>query len=895
VIRIFRRLLFWLRRSERDAEMREELATHRALIEQDLRGRGVPDSAARDAARRAMGNETYMREESRAVWSWRWLSTLGQDLRYGVRSLRRAPGFAAVAVLTLALGIGANSAMFSVVDALLFRPPPGVRDPTQVVRLQIELQSRGSDSPGMSDLISYPDLADLRENGSRLGAIAAFVRTTKPIGDGETAESEPAILASGNYFDVLGVQPAIGRLLNMSDDRDNAANAVAVLSWSYWQRAYSGAPSVLGRSIRVAGRPFTIVGVAGKHFAGSELGAPALWVPLGNAWQLGYDAELRRMRFGVWLSAVARLGPDVSRVQATDAARLALQLGRAGLPAGGKVPDGSSGPRVTLTSLAGIVRGANGEPRATSQRVLPVSLWFLAVTGIVLLIACANVANLLLARGAQRAHEIAVRTSIGATRRRLLRQLLTENVLLAALGAVAGLLFAAAGTALLPRAIPLPTLPPLFSGRLLTFTVVLTCATIVLFGITPALRSARANLLSALSGRSPSGTRSRLRHILVVVQIGASVVLLVSAGLFIRSMRNVEVIDPGFAVQQLLAVSTDTRSAPLTTEESGVFWGRALERVRQLDGVDAAALGAVLPFEEVYMTPVSEPGGTGALAAQPDFADAAYFATVGIPMREGRPFTVADQHPSAAPVVIVNQTLARQLFQGTSALGRCIRAGPIPRGATCAQIVGVVADANFADVTREPGPVYYRPLGARDQGWGTVLHVRTRRDPAELAGAVRRELLALDKSLLYVRVRPLTDLLAPQLVPWRTGTFIFGLFGSVGLILAAIGLYGVIALLVAQRAHEVGIRMALGARRGDVVRLILNHGARLLVAGLVVGTLGAAAASRFFRAMMYGVSALDPIAYLGTALVLTIVALLALMIPMRRATKVDPMVTLRVQ
>ncbi|MGH7713373.1 MAG: ADOP family duplicated permease, partial [Gemmatimonadaceae bacterium] len=812
----------------------------------------------------------------------------------------RAPGFTVVAVATLTLGIGANSAMFGVVDALLFRPPEGVADPQRVVRMQVQLPTRGAEAAQLSDLLSYPDFVALREQARGFEAVAAFVPATRPVGVGDAAQSELCILASGSYFPALAVKPALGRLLDPNDDRDDAAAAVAVLSWDYWQRAYAGAPAVLGRTIRVGGRPFTIVGVAPRHFVGSELARPALWLPLGTAWQLGFDRQLSGMQFGVWLSAIARLSPGVTREQAVDGAGASLQIGRAGganAAPPGKVAGGSGSVRVNLTSLAGAGAGASASADARPERALPVSLWFLGITGVVLLIACANVANLLLARATQRGHELAVRASIGASRGRLVRQLLTESTLLAALGGISGLALALAGTSLLPRLMPLPPLPPLLGGRLLAFTVLLTVATIVLFGIAPSVRAARADLAAALNASvHRGGPRSTLRSTLVVVQLAASVVLLVSAGLFVRSLRNVKAIDPGFAVERLLVVSGATRSAPLTQQDADAFWGRALERVRGLSGVRAAALGAALPFEEVYMMPVSVPGGVGGpLTAQPDFADSAYFATLGVPLREGRPFTAADQHPDAAPVVIINQALSRQLFGGESALGRCIRAGPTAPNATCAQVVGVTANANYADVTRQPTPLFYRPLGARDArgGWGTVLHVRTQGEPAGLAAGVRRALLALDPSLLYVRVRPLSELLAPQRLPWRTGTLLFTLFGALGLVLAAIGLYGVIALLVVQRTHEMGVRVALGARRWDVVRLLLEQSARLVVAGLVIGALGAAAASRLFATMMYGVTGVDPVAYVATGAILALVALVAVLVPARRATKVDPTAALR--
>ncbi|MGH7693529.1 MAG: ABC transporter permease [Gemmatimonadaceae bacterium] len=897
-MRFLRRLAFLLRQSSRQTDLAEEVAAHRSMLERDLREQGLSPGAARDAARRAMGNETYMREEARSVWLWPWLATFAQDLRYGARSLVRAPAFLLLAISTLALGVGANSAMFGIVDALLFRPPPRVRAPETIVRVEVELPARGGSPSELSDLLSYPDFVDLRDGARGFSEVAAYVHATRAVGEGDNAQSALIILASGSYFPLLGSRPALGRILTPADDRENAALPVAVLSWDYWQRAYGGDPGALNSTIRVAGRPYTVVGVAERHFVGSDLVAPALWVPLGTAWAIGFDQGLTRMRFGVWLSALARLAPGVTRELAGAAARSALSAGREGQPdvsTPGKTVDANRGPQVRLTSLAGA--GPLDASGSISSPRLPVSLWFLAVTGIVLLIACANVANLLLARATRRAHELAVRASIGATRMRLVRQLMAESLVLATLGGLSGFAIALGGIRLLPRVIPLPPLSPLVDLRLLMFTLLLTGGTTLVFGVAPAVRAARADLLSTLNANNRAGgARTPARNALVVVQLAASVVLLVSAALFLRSLRNVKAIDPGFAVQQLLEVSGDTRAAPLTPEQSDAFWRRSLVRVRGLPGVRAAALGAALPFEEAYRMPVS--GAAGApVAAQPDFADPGYFATLGISIIEGRAFTDADQYPGAPATVIVNQKLARQLFGSESATGRCIRAGPLPRDVPCAQVVGVAADAKYADVSRDAVPFFYRPLGARPagQGWGTVLHLRTVESPARLVDAVRRELLALDPSLMFVRVRPLTELLAPQLVPWRTGSFIFSLLGVLGLLLAAIGLYGVIALLVAQRTHELGVRLALGAATRDVLLLVIGQGARLVAAGLVLGALGAAAVSRLYASLIFGVSRVDPAAYLIAGAVLAGVALIAVYAPARRATRVDPLVALREQ
>jgi len=827
------------------------------------------------------------------------------DLRYGARALRRAPGFTLVATLTLALGIGANAAMFGVVDALLFRPPARVADPGRLVRVQTTMPTPPGEPAELSSVLSYPAYTDSRDRARGFAGVAAYSRTTVTVGDGDEGRSEQALLATGNYFALLGVRPALGRSLAVTDDHQDAPVPSAVVSWDYWQRALSADPAAVGSSITINGRPFTVVGVAPKYFVGTELGAPAFWLPLATAPSLGYDARMTRSRYAAWLSVVGRLAPGVSREQAQASAQgavlSALDEGAdppagAGLGAGptaGEVriairgPGGAPGRRapvqVKLARLAGGQQGALPGPMGPS-RALPVSLWFLAVTAAVLLIACANVANLLLARAANRAHELAVRLSIGAT-----------------LGAAAGLLLAVVGVALLPRVIPLPPLPPLLDARVLLFTTALTAATTLAFGLAPALRAGRADLNVALAGSGRGrASRSVGRNTLVVVQLAASVVLLVGAGLFVRSLRNVQAIDTGFAAERLLLASVDLRGSRMTREQADEFWRRALERVLALPGVRAAALGAMPPFEMMMMMPAAVPGRPTPdgrpLPAQTDFADANYFATLGIRLVQGRPFTEADRD-GAAPVAIVNEALARRFWGGESPLGQCIRLGDVGSDASCHEVVGVAADARYSDITQAAGPFFYRPRAQRPPTARpmTVMHVRTAGDPAASAGAVRQALQGIDAAVPFVNVRPLVDLIRPQALPWRIGTLLFTLFGALGMVLAAVGLYGVISFLVAQRTREVGVRIALGAQRRDVLALVLGQGARLIVAGVATGALAAAAAARLFASMMYGVSGLDPLVYAATALVLGTVALFATWVPARRATRVDPMVALRAE
>ena len=855
-------------------------------------------------------------------------STLLHDLRYGARALRGAAGFTLVAVSTLALGIGANTAMFGVVDALLFKPPAEVVSPRDVMKVRVAVPPRGGEgSPVLSSVLSYPDFVDLRTHARGFTSIAAYARNSLSIGEGTEAKQQQSLLVTGTYFPLLGVRPAIGRLIGPTDDLENAAVPVAVLSWDFWQRSYSADAAVIGRAIRINGRPFTIIGVAPEHFGGTDLDAPALWVPMGTSTTLGYDARMMRSRFASWLSIVGRLAPGTSLDQAQASAQAALLAARdvgealapgdapmGAAPGGGEVrveiggpgPGGpGNGPRaappprqVRLTPLGGSGTSALPSPFGGTQPV-PVSLWFLAVTGAVLLIACANVANLLLARAARREHEIAVRLSLGAPAWRLTRQLMIESLLLAALGGAGGLVLAFAGVAVLPSVVEMPPMPPFLDARVLGFTAALTLVTTLAFGLIPAIRLARTDLQRVLSstGRSRSG-RSFGKNVLVVAQLAASLVLVIGAGLFIRSLRNVRAVNTGFAAEQVAFASVEGGQR-MTREQSAEFWQRAVERVRALPGVRSASLGAVIPFEMNIMMPVDVPGYQSSdgrpTPAQIDFAGTDYFSTLGIPIRQGRAFTAEDRE-GGAPVVIINETLARRAWGGASPIGRCLRIGGGGDG-PCMEVVGVAADARYADVTQPSPPFVYRALAQRPRMAPpmTIMHFRSSGDPAAVAGVVRRELQALAPSVPFVRVVPMMDLIAPQLAPWRTGTLMFSLFGVLGLALAAIGLYGVISFLVAQRTREMGVRIALGARRADVLTLVLAQGGRLIVTGIVIGAAVAMASTRLFGSMMYGVSAVDPVVYIGTAALLGVVGFVALIVPARRATRVDPLVALRAE
>ena len=858
------------------------------------------------------------------------MNTVLQDLRYAARGLRQSTAFTLVAALTLALGIGANAAMFGVVDALLFRPPSGVGDPGRVVRVQLQLAALPNE-PGaeLSSVLSYPDYVNLRDNARGFAGVAAFAPSAVTVGEGDEGRTQDALLVTGDYFQVLGTRPARGRFITPDDDREGAPNPVVVLSWDFWRRAFPGdsGAQALGKTLTINGRAFTVIGVAPQHFVGTRLETPALWLPLGTGAILGQNAQLMRSRFVSWLNVVARLAPDIEPEQARSAAQAALLAARdegGELPTPGALSEGGPmtgevrvqiggppgtdmgparappPPSVRLSGLAGAGNAGFAAPFG-GGRSLNISLWFLAVTAAVLLIACANIANLMLARATKRAHEIAVRLSLGATRARLARQLMTESLLLALLGAFAGLWLAAIAVDLLPRVVPLPPLPPFLDERVLLFTLLLALLTTVAFGLVPAIRATRPDIRAALGTSGATGVgRSLGRRALVVVQLAASLVLLIGAGLFIRSLRNIKAVDVGFDMEHLLVATADVRGARLSREQMEEYWQQALERVRAVAGVRSAALGMAAPFEMNIMMPVDAPGFPSPngqpRGAQTDFAGVGYFATLGIPIVQGRTFT-EDDRAGAAPVAIVNETLARRIWGGQSVLGKCMRAGMLGGDAPCMEVVGVARDAKYADITAEPDLFFYRPLAQRPRQAPpmTVLHVRAAGDAAALAGVIRRELQGLDPSIRFADVRPLTTLLLPQIQPWRIGTLIFTLFGALGLLLAAVGLYGVLSFLVAQRTREIGVRIALGASSRTVLKLVLGQGARLIAIGIAIGLLLGAMATQVFASMMFGVSPLDPLVYLATALVLTTIGMFAVYVPARRATQVDAMVALRTE
>ncbi|MBX6364570.1 MAG: ABC transporter permease [Gemmatimonadetes bacterium] len=878
------------RRAEVERDLDEELGFHIEREAEKYMAMGVARDEALRRARLAFGGVDRTKERSREVRGTLLLETLVRDARYAVRSLARAPGFTLVAVLCLALGIGATGTVFGIVDVLFFRPPDGVPDPGAIVRPYITVKGAQIFMDGSTE-VSYPTYVTLRDQTRSLSGLAGYGDVVLSVGSGPDARREDGLVVTGNYFTVLGVRPALGRFFTPAEDAGPGSPPAVVVSWAYWQGALGGKPGAIGSRLVLDGHAYTIVGVAPRGFHGIDAGAPSIWVPVAHVARLGFAPDELERRTSWWLSTVGRLAPGVTRAQAQ--AELAPLITRALRADWGD----DIQPRIVL----GPVLAAHGPSPSRQARI---ARWLALAAALLLAIACANTANLLLARGVTRRKELALRLSVGASRARVVRQLLTESAVLALAGTALGLLLARGGTALLP-AVGLPALSFFAQGRVLGFAVAVAAACVLLFGLAPAVAVTRGDLADATREGARAGVdhRSRLRGALMVAQIALATLLLVGAGLFVRSLRNVQAIRPGVDVDRLLVGSVDLATAGYGDTAAAAFFDRAVDRLRHVPGVRDVTLASYAPLSGgLSATAYSVPDGTSGASATIDLQQSLqgaraitmrvgprYFATVGTPILAGRDFT--DHDATGEPVVIVNRAFAEHEWPGRSALGRCVDIG-WKQDVRCYRVVGVAADARYVGLEEPRRMVFFQPI-QRDPEGSRVLLIRAERDPAALAPAVRRALADLDPRLPYVELKPLTDVLRPQLQPRRLGASMFGAFGLLALLLAAVGLYGVVSYTVAQRTHELGVRMALGARRAQVLRLVVRQGVRLALVGLLIGAAGAFAVTRFVTHLLYGVTATDPLTFAGVALVLAGAAVLASLVPAHRATRVDPVIALR--
>jgi predicted permease len=793
------------------------------------------------------------------------------DLTCSLRLLRKSPGFTFLAVLCLALGIGVNTAVFSMLNFLFFRPMP-VDAPDRLVVL----------SRNASPLISWPDYRDLRARTQLLEAMAASNPTESSLDfDGET-HAAAAEAVSLNYPQVIGVRPYRGRWFAHEDEQ------AAVISYRTWQRLFHGDQNILGKRVRSETQWYTVVGIAPKEFAG--IYAPLnmdLWVPL-RTWANQYPnlaAEMEnRARPRVFV--FGRMKPSVAVAQAAaELNAIAMQIQK-------------EQPRSATQAAPLVVERVRGVPNVVSRRAsVPIAGVLMAVVGIVLLIACVNVGNLLLARGAAREREISTRIALGAGRARVVRQLLTENLVLAAAGGVLGFVLGSWTSRLLEILLPTTAfgealrldLAP--DVRVMIFSALLALLTTLLFGLAPALRASRTDVISALKGAAPGAARSGLRRISLVAQVSLSLVLLLTAGLFLRVLFAFQAADPGFAVQNRLYVTTLASAPEFTPEGARQFYAQTLDNLRALPGVKSAAITNLLPLTPINPDCAAVPSGAVRDSVQTTTSaiSPGYLGTMRIALEAGRDFSTADR-PDGQPVAIVNQALAKRLWPGESPIGKRLLVGCHDPSAMA--VVGVARDARFVSLGEAPKPHVYRPFSQNSGGIQMIL-VETASGAGGMLETVRKAVVSSSAGVRLYGVRPLSEWVDRSYWQVRWEASMLGAFGGLALLLAAVGLYGVVAYQVTLRTREIGIRMALGAQATDVLRLVLRQGLALTLIGVGLGLLATMGIARVMARLLYGVSPTDLPTYAAVSLLWLAVAVAACYLPARRAARVDPTVALR--
>jgi predicted permease len=880
------KLSLW-RRRRREDELEEEIQSHLQMAIRDRMERGESAEEAELAARREFGNVGMIKETTRGMWGFGALETIWQDLRYGARMLLKQPGFTLVSVITLALGIGANTAIFSLVNSALLRPL-AVAQPERLARIYL----RGSQGT------SFPNYRDLAAGNQTFSELAGHAVMQLNLGRGEAMTRVGGELVTGNYFAALGVPPMIGRTFGTETDGAPGAHPVAVVSHGFWRRKFNADPTLVGQTIALNGQQFTVIGIMPEGFRGTWplVIAPEVWVPVTMQPSLFAGANRLEDRAWGWFDVFGRLKPEVSLAQAQAA--VVLQAKRLAET----YPEQNRGLEQAELLPLDTIRGAS-----FMQAISVFAGLLTVVVGLVLMIACANVANLLLARAVLRRHEVAVRLALGASRWRLIRQLLTESVMLALLGGAAGCLLAFWLNSLL-RSFHPPTPVPIeinatLDARVLGFALAVSTLSGVLFGLAPALFASKLDLVTMLKDdrRIGGGRKARfsMSNLLVVSQIAVSLVLLICAGLFIRSLGQAQSIDPGFETERVITVPLDLEPGGYDETRGRLFYLQSLDQVERIPGVQRASLAEIIPLMlHRAHAPVAVEGyeatGGDFPVLDANTVGPHYFETMSIPIIAGREFTLQDRE-GAAPVVIVNEMMARRFWQGPqSALGRRLRF-PLPQGGNAftpyLEVVGVAKDSKYASMGEEPRLFFYLPA-LQNYRRQITLHVRTAGEPGQLRSAVRDSIQALDKGLL-VEVSTMRENLAVAFLPARVAAWLLGLIGLLGLSLALVGIYGVISYAASQRTGEIGLRVALGAQSRDILRLVIGQGLKLTLIGVALGGAVAMGITRFLSSLLVGVSAIDPVTFLAVPFLLTTVAIAACWIPAWRATKVDPLSALR--
>jgi putative ABC transport system permease protein len=869
-----------------EKDLDEDVRTHIQMLTEENQRKGMTPEEARYAALRTFGGVEQAKEECRDAWGVRLFNELAQDIRYGLRQLRRNSGFTIVAVLTLALGIGANTAIFSVVNAVLLRPLP-FHAPNQLVSV-VSTRLRGN----VADNASYPDFADWRTQNHVFSQMAAYDTDNFTLtGQGEAMHIQGAVVSS-DLFSLLGVKPALGRAFLPDEDKLPAANGAfaIILSHHLWRERFGADPAVIGRTIEIDDRNFTVVGVMPTGFQFPIQGEPVdFWMTMAIDFVTAPGMpSMAEQRGAHYLDVIARLKWHVSLAQAQ--AQMSTIVNRLNK----QYPDiGARGVRVVseIDQVAGPARAA--------------LLILLAAVGCVLLIACANVANLMLARGAARQKEMAVRGALGAQRGRMIRQLLTESILLALLGGALGAAFGLWGISGLVSLLPvdIPRLADVhINTAVLLFTAVVSLATGIVFGLAPAMRASRLAFMESLKegwrGSSESLQSGRTRSFLVVADVAVAAMLLVGAGLLINSLMRLQGVDPGFNPEHVLTFKMDLPYVRYSGSRQTQFFQQAIERLDHLPGVRSASAVLPLPLDgNEVATVFTTAGKPVAEANRPrtgySWVEPGYFGTVGIPLIKGRDFTQSD-NLKTNPVVIINQALAEQFFPRQDPIGKRIKPG-IGNGYKAPpmrEIVGVVGNVRQYGLAAAPGPEVYVPLAQSPLGSMNFV-LRTEVDPLSMVGAVRKEMAKMDKNLPFYGVQTFSQYFGRGFAQPQFLTLLLGLFAGLALTLASVGLYGLVSYSASQRTHEIGIRMALGAQKGDVLRMVVGQGIKLTLTGVAIGVIGALGLTRFLSSLLYGVRPTDPLTFTFVSLILIAVALLACYIPARRAAKVDPTVALR--
>ncbi len=802
-----------------------------------------------------------------------------RDLQYALRTLRQNPGFTVVAVVALALGIGVNTSIFSLYNALALRPLP-VKDPGRVVRL---FQTHAGETG--AGVFSYPKYVDYRDRSSVLSGLAAWSWSSAAMGTGDRAEDVKAMLVSGNYFDVLGADTAAGRTFVPEEDRTPDSHPVVVLSYSFWARRFARDPALVGRTILLNGKPFTVVGVVAHSFVGTDPEAPEIWLPIMMKATIAPErgGGILQERNGHWLEVIGRLKPGVSWPQARASLNvLARQLAQ-------------TYPEEKDSGVA--LAAATFLPPNVEEVSTPIAMLVMGAVGLVLLIACANVANLLLARASGRRKEIGLRLALGATRGRLVRQLLTESLVVSTLSGVAGLLLAVWSSSVLMRVVKPPFVGTLNFNvrpdlRVLGYAFAVSLASGIIFGLVPAFHASKPGVNELI--RAAKRRRTWASDLFVVAQVGLCVILLVAAGLLLRALGRAQTTDPGFDTKHVLALSLDLRLHHYDTAAAVAFERHVAARLRVVPGVKSVSLAATVPLGTAFMgTGIvieghePKPGAPG-LGASQNIVSPDFFETLGIPILRGRGFQEADWN-KGPEVAIINETMARRFWPGQEATGKRLRVG---ESKAYAEIVGVVKDTRSSFLWEADEPYVYSPAKADIPAPDLKILVRAAGDPRPLIGVLPGVVRELDRSMV-VSLKPMDENLEIWIWPSRVGATLAASFGFLALTLAAVGIYGVVAYTVSRRTHEIGIHVALGAKRGDVLRMVLGHGMALVAVGGSAGLAAGFAISRLLARFLYGLPAGDPVTFGAVAAGLAAVALIANYVPARRALRVDPMMALR--